>query len=64
MTDGAHALELDAVELRTDPQARAYVKEEVVQVGFAPADGALMSRVGPNHYRAGDALLSGVDGDT
>ncbi len=57
-------LELDRVELRDDPQARAHVKEEVVQVRFAGEDGALQSRVGANHYRAGDALVTGVDGDT
>jgi hypothetical protein len=57
-------LELTQVELRGDPHAGSYVKEEVVQVQFAPADGALVSRVGPNHYRAGDALVTGVDGDT
>lgn len=64
MSGAAPPLELERVELRADPQARAYVKEEVVQVRFAAADGALMSRVGPNHYRQGDALVTGVDGDT
>ena len=64
MSGGPQVQELGQVELRADPLARSYVKEEVVQVRFAPADGALMSRVGPNHYRAGDALVTGVDGDT
>jgi hypothetical protein len=57
-------LELHSVELRSDPRAHRYVKQEVVTVNFAAADGALMSKVGPNHYRAGDALLTGIDGDT
>jgi hypothetical protein len=57
-------LELQAIELRGDPLAQAFVKQEVVAVEFAAADGTLMSKVGPNRYRAGDALLTGVDGDT
>jgi hypothetical protein len=57
-------LSLQAVELRGDPQAAAWVKRERVEVVFAAQDGALMSKVGPNHYRAGDALVTGVDGDT
>jgi hypothetical protein len=35
-----------------------------VRVTFAERDGALQSSVGPNHYRAGDALVTGADGDT
>lgn len=57
-------MSLQAVELRGDPQAAAWVKQERVEVVFAAEPGALMSKVGPNHYRAGDALLTGVDGDT
>lgn len=57
-------LSLQSVELHSDPRAHSYVKDELVAVRFADADGALLSKVGPNHYRAGDALLTGIDGDT
>jgi hypothetical protein len=57
-------LELQSVELRGDPLASAWVKHETVAVTFAASDGELLSKVGPNHYRAGDALLRGVDGDS
>ena len=58
------AMTLQSVELRGDPQASAWVKQEVVEVAFAASAGALMSKVGPNHYQPGDALVTGVDGDT
>lgn len=51
-------------DLRHDALARAYVKNEVVGVRFAPVAGALVSGVGPNRYDAGDALVTGSDGDT
>jgi hypothetical protein len=57
-------LEFTDVDLRQHPAARSYVKQETVTVAFAAADGTLESRVGPNHYRAGDALVIGADGDT
>jgi len=57
-------LELSDIDLRDHPDARTYVKQEAVSVRFAAAAGALQSRVGPNHYRAGDALVTGADGDT
>jgi hypothetical protein len=57
-------LSLQAIELRGDPQATTWVKQELVEVVFAAHAGALMSKVGPNHYATGDALLTGVDGDT
>ena len=56
-------LELANIDLRTDADAREYVKDEVVGVEFAQADGALISREGPNHYRTGDALITGSTGD-
>lgn len=56
-------LELRAIDLRIDSKAGSYVKHEVVGVEFAAAAGLLVSRVGPNHYQAGDALVSGMDGD-
>ena len=55
--------ELLDVDLALDPAARAVAKSEVVSVGFATAGGVLHSRVGPNHYAAGDALITGSDGD-
>jgi len=51
------------INLEDDPQAGRYAKHETVTVDFAQAEGALMSRVGPNHYRRGDALVTGADGD-
>jgi hypothetical protein len=57
-------LEFTDIDLRSDAAAHAYVKRETVTVVFAGADGALQSSVGPNHYRAGDALVTGTDGDT
>ena len=56
-------LELRAVDLRTDPAARAYQKQELVTVEFAAQPGRLISQVGANTYQAGDALLIGADGD-
>ncbi|HTJ93260.1 MAG TPA: PGDYG domain-containing protein, partial [Pararobbsia sp.] len=56
-------LALKNIDLRNDPDAHAFVKDEVVDVVFALADGAIMSREGPNHYRAGDALITGSTGD-
>lgn len=57
-------LEFIDIDLRNDPAARTFTKHETVSVMFAVADGALMSSVGPNGYRAGDALVTGADGDT
>jgi hypothetical protein len=56
-------LHLDAPDLGRDPEARPAVKDEVVVVEFAAADGVVTSAVGPNHFRAGDALLTGSTGD-
>lgn len=56
-------LELRAVDLRADAAAHTYTKQEIVAVEFAPQAGQLTSRVGANSYRAGDALLTGADGD-
>ncbi len=54
---------LQNVDLRTDAQAAAYIKQETVQVQFATAEGELISREGPNRYAAGDALVTGSTGD-
>jgi len=56
-------LELDNVDLRGNAAAATYIKVETVQVAFAAQEGRLGSSVGANHYRAGDALLTGADGD-
>lgn len=54
---------LDAVDLRTEPEAKQHVKHETVQVHFAIAPGEILSREGPNRYAAGDALITGSTGD-
>lgn len=51
------------VELRGDPQARTYIKNEIVAVRFATENGAVASREGTNSYRMGDALITGSTGD-
>jgi hypothetical protein len=56
-------LDLGCPLLSQDPGAIRVVKDEVVAVEFAPAAGVLMSAVGPNHYQAGDALITGSTGD-
>jgi hypothetical protein len=52
-------VDFESVDLRQDRAARRYVKDETVQVEFAPVAGCIASREGPNHYRAGDALVMG-----
>jgi hypothetical protein len=56
-------LDLGCPDLAADPAAIRVVKDEVVTVEIASAPGALMSAVGPNHYRSGDALVTGSTGD-
>ena len=51
------------VDLRDDPCARRYVKQEIVHVAFARTAGAIQSREGLNHYAEGDALIVGSTGD-
>jgi hypothetical protein len=55
--------QISQVELRDDPQANTYVKNEIVSVKFAVADGSVASREGANHYHVGDALITGSTGD-
>jgi|GEM_PF-258563 len=52
-----------SLDLRTDPRARQYVKQEVVDVRFAATAGSIQSREGANRYAAGDALITGSTGD-
>ncbi len=54
---------LDNVDLATDKTADQYVKDELVNVTFATADGQLISREGPNQFHRGDALISTENGD-
>ena len=56
-------LDLGCPDFEADPAVSRVVKDEVVAVEFATAAGVLQSAVGPNHYRAGDALLTGTTGD-
>ena len=55
--------DLVAPDLARDPDAVLVVKDEVVFVEFARADGSLASAVGVNAFRTGDALLTGSTGD-
>ncbi|MGC9185608.1 MAG: PGDYG domain-containing protein [Thiomonas sp.] len=54
---------LQNLDLRTDPDAAAYIKQETVQVQFAADAGELVSREGPNRYACGDAIITGSTGD-
>jgi hypothetical protein len=56
-------LELKNIDLTSDASAALFVKDEVVEVVFADADGELISREGPNRFHAGDALITGSTGD-
>jgi hypothetical protein len=53
----------ESIDLRQDRAAASYIKEETVQVAFAPTAGSLASREGLNRYRAGDALVTGSGGE-
>jgi hypothetical protein len=55
-------IELKDIDLRDDPAAGPYVKDEIVAVAFANASGELMSLEGPNRYESGDALITGTGG--
>ena len=56
-------LRFNNISLDLDPLAATYVKTEVVGVQFATESGVVESREGPNHYAAGDALITGSTGD-
>ena len=56
-------MDINNPDLATDPQAQRAVKDEVVSVAFAAADGQLTSGVGTNRYARGDALITGSTGD-
>lgn len=56
-------LELSKIDLASDPEAKRYLKDEVVQVRFALDAGEIVSPEGPNRYRPGDALLTGSTGN-
>jgi len=50
-------------DLASNAMAAQYIKDEIIDVVFANQDGSLQSREGPNHYRSGDALITGPTGD-
>lgn len=54
---------LSNINLAVDDAAVTVVKEEIVAVVFATADGELVSREGPNRYQKGDALITAANGD-
>ena len=56
-------IELKDVDLRNDPAAQRYIKDETVAVEFARGEGELMSLEGPNRYARGDALITGSTGE-
>ncbi len=56
-------IELNHLELRTDPIAERVIKDETVMVEFAVSAGVLTSLEGPNHYQAGDARLTSSAGE-
>ncbi|WP_322008853.1 PGDYG domain-containing protein [Paraburkholderia sp. J12] len=56
-------IELTQLDLRTDPAAQRFVKDETVSVVFAAAPGELMSLEGPNRYAQGDAIITGATGE-
>ncbi len=56
-------LQFKEIDLTSDPEARPFVKTEVVDVVFAISDGELASREGANTYRSGDAIITGSTGD-
>ena len=58
------ALDLNNPDLTADPDARLAVKDETVWVEFATETGDLISAVGRNRYRPGDALITGSTGDS
>jgi PGDYG protein len=55
-------IELRDVDLRGDPAAGRYAKDETVAVEFAKTPGQLTSLEGPNAYVPGDALVTGTGG--
>jgi hypothetical protein len=59
----SNPLRIVAPDLRSDPEAAFYVKDETVRVAFALSEGVVASREGPNRYLAGDALVTGSTGD-
>lgn len=56
-------LQLQNPDLTSDSTACWVVKDEVVSVEFAVAEGILASAVGLNRHAARDALLTGSTGD-
>ena len=57
-------IDLENIDLRNDPVASWYVKEETVHVVFARQEGEVISLEGPNRYGPGDALITGSTGSS
>ena len=57
------SIDLGCPDFSSDPAVIRVAKDEVVAVEFAAHAGVIQSAVGPNHYLAGDALLTGTTGD-
>lgn len=60
---GLSVLTLTHIDLTAEPDARTYVKSEIVGVVFAMQSGEITSAEGPNRFTAGDALITGSTGD-
>ena len=56
-------LHLTNIDLRSDPDAGTFIKEETVSVQFAARAGELISLEGPNRYAAGDAIITAATGE-
>src|SRR5262252_5469315 len=54
---------IEHIDLQSDPEARRFIKNEIVSVVFAKSDGEVMSREGVNRYQKDDALITGSTGD-
>jgi hypothetical protein len=54
---------LKNVDLRSDPAARHYFKQEIVAVSFARMPGEVMSLEGLNRYDVSDAIITASTGE-
>jgi hypothetical protein len=54
---------MSCLDLTKDPLARRYLKTAMVEVEFTEASGVLETLEGFVHYKIGDALLTGENGE-
>src|SRR5215831_13225169 len=54
---------IEHIDLQSDPDARRFIKNEIVTVVFPKSDGEVLSREGINRFRSGDAVITGSTGD-